>query len=365
MRIVAALGGNALLQRGEAPDAAIQERHVAAAVDALAPLARDHQLVVTHGNGPQVGVLALESAHDPDLARPYPFDVLGAETQGMIGYWLLQSLQNHLPGREVAALLTQTLVDIGDPAFADPSKFVGPIYHADEARRLAASSGWTVKRDGPFWRRVVASPAPVAIVELPLIRRLLDDGVVVVCAGGGGIPVVRTSTGALAGIEAVVDKDAAAGLLAETLGADLLLLLTDVPVVEAGYGTDHPRPIRRATPADLRSLALPAGSMGPKAEAAAHFVEATGARAAIGALGDVDAILDGAAGTLVTTPRRRKELAWASSEGPTGRWPKVPADGDHRPYGLPRPSGDTSRGLGISPSHERGGVPCDAERLMH
>ena len=300
MRIVAAVGGNALLERGEPPDAEIQQRHVRIAIDALAPLARTDQLVVTHGNGPQVGLLARESAADLALARPYPLDVLGAQTQGMIGYWLLQGFQNAVPGREIASVITQTLVSAADPAFADPAKFVGPVYPEAEARRIAAERGWTVKADGDLWRRVVASPIPLRVVETRLIRQLLDADVVVICAGGGGAPVVRNRLGELEGTEAVVDKDLTAALLAEALDADLLVVLTDVASVETGYGTPAARPIHRATPADLRALRFPAGSMGPEVEAACRFVELTGGTAAIGSLRDVDAILTGKAGTIVT-----------------------------------------------------------------
>jgi carbamate kinase len=300
VRIVAAIGGNALLERGEPPDAEIQQRHIRTAVGALASLARNGQLVVTHGNGPQVGLLARESTADPALARPYPLDVLGAQTQGMIGYWLLQGFQNAVPGREIASVITQTLVSAADPAFADPAKFIGPVYPEAEARRIAAERGWTVKADGDLWRRVVASPFPLRIVETRLIRQLLDADVVVIAGGGGGAPVVRNRLGELEGIDAVVDKDFTAGLLADALDADLLIVLTDVAAVETGYGTPAARPIHRATPADLRALRFPAGSMGPKAEAACRFVELTGGTAAIGSLRDVDAILAGKAGTIVT-----------------------------------------------------------------
>jgi carbamate kinase len=300
VRIVVAVGGNALLERGESPDAEIQQRHIRVAVDALAPLARSDQLVITHGNGPQVGLLALESATDPVLTRPYPLDVLVAQTQGMIGYWFLQGFQNAVEGREIAGVITQTLVSAADPGFADPAKFVGPGYPEAEARRIAAERGWTVKADGNAWRRVVASPQPLRIVETRLIRQLLDSGAVVICAGGGGAPVVRNRLGELEGIEAVVDKDTATGLLAEALDADVLLVLTDVASVQTDYGTPAARPIHRATPADLRALGFPAGSMGPKVEAVCRFVELTGGTAAIGSLRDVDAILAGKAGTVVT-----------------------------------------------------------------
>jgi carbamate kinase len=299
MTIVAALGGNALLERGEPPESAIQEAHVVKAVRALAPLAADHDLVITHGNGPQVGMLALESAHDPALSRPYPFDVLGAQTQGMIGYWLVQALQNALPGRQVACLVSRTLVRGDDPAFAAPAKFVGPVYDEERARALAAAHGWQIRRDGARWRRVVPSPEPAELLDLPAVRLLLSGGAIVVCAGGGGVPVVA-SDGGLHGVEAVVDKDLTASLLARQLDADALLLLTDVAAVQDGYGTPQARPIRRATPAELRQRDFPAGSMGPKIDAVCRFVEATGKPAAIGRLSDARALLTGEAGTLVS-----------------------------------------------------------------
>jgi carbamate kinase len=304
VRIVVALGGNALLQRGQKPDAEVQEANVDRAVTALAPLAERHELVMTHGNGPQVGVLALQSASDPHLTTPYPFDVLGAQTQGMIGYWLLQSMQNHLPNRQVAAIINQTLVEAADPAFADPTKFVGEVYTEAEATRLAAERGWVVKADGTGWRRVVGSPRPQRVVETRLIRLLLESGAVVVCAGGGGVPVVRDTDGRLRGVEAVVDKDLTSAVLAEALDADLLLVLTDVPAVMESFGTPEQRPVPRATPAGLRALNPPAGSMGPKVDAVCRFVELTGGTAAIGSLDDAAAILRGEAGTIVTPSGR-------------------------------------------------------------
>ncbi|WP_406417105.1 carbamate kinase [Streptomyces sp. NBC_00842] len=307
MRVVVALGGNALLRRQDRPDAAVQLANIQAAVAALAPLAHRHELVITHGNGPQVGVLALQSAADPALTRPYPFDVLGAETQGMIGYWLLQSLQNALPERQVCALLNQTLVSAADPAFADPEKFVGPVYEQAEAERLAAERGWTVRQDGTHWRRVVPSPRPQRVVETRLIRLLLNSGAVAVCAGGGGVPVIRDEQGQLTGVEAVVDKDLTAALLAEALDADALLLLTDVSHVELAHGTPEAQPIDHTTPARLRMHHFPAGSMGPKVDAVCRFVELTGGMAAIGALDDAQAILDGATGTVVTPSGRHSD----------------------------------------------------------
>jgi carbamate kinase len=300
MRIVAALGGNALLRRGDHPDASIQMANVAVAVRALAPLARDHELVLTHGNGPQVGVLALQSASDPRLSTPYPFDVLGAQTQGMIGYWLLQALQNNLPGRQVASIINQTLVLANDPAFDNPTKFVGEVYTKEEAHQLAEQRGWIMRPDGDHWRRVVGSPLPRRVVETRLIRLLLNSGAVVVCAGGGGVPVVRDEQGLLRGVEAVVDKDLTAEVLAEALDADFLLILTDVANVVEGFGTPGARPISKITPHALRAGDFAAGSMGPKVEAVCRFVELTADVAAIGRLEDAVDIVAGKAGTIVT-----------------------------------------------------------------
>ena len=300
MRIVVALGGNALLERGQKPDARPQRENVEKAVRALAPLAQEHQVVFTHGNGPQVGVLALQSANDPKLSEPYPFDTLGAMTQGMIGYWMLQTLQNLLPGRHVASLVNQTLVLAGDPAFDNPTKFVGEVYDAEQAEELARERGWVMKPDGVHFRRVVGSPKPQRIIETRIIRTLLDSGAVVVCCGGGGVPVVRDERGMRVGVEAVIDKDLTASVLADAVDADFLMILTDVPAVMEGYGTPDQREISRTTPASMRQQGFAAGSMGPKVEAACQFVELTGNTAAIGRLEDAPRILMGEAGTVIT-----------------------------------------------------------------
>ena len=303
MRVVVALGGNALLERDERPDAVIQRQHVREAAAALAPLAADHQLVLCHGNGPQVGVLALESQSDTSLSRPYPLDVLVAQTQGMIGYWLVQELGNAGVARRAACVMSQTVVDPADPAFGHPSKFIGASYDQDEAQALAARLGWDIAADGPRWRRVVASPRPRGLVEIDTVRALADAGVLVVCGGGGGVPVVRSESGELTGVEAVVDKDLTAAELAITLKADRLLVLTDVPAVIRGYGTPDASPIQAIDTADLSAMTFPAGSMGPKIEACTRFVTASGQPAAIGALTDAAAILAGRAGTTITPPR--------------------------------------------------------------
>lgn len=306
MRVIVALGGNAVLRRGQRPDADTQVANVRTAVRTLARLAAEHELVITHGNGPQVGLLAAQSAADPGLTRPYPFDALGAQTQGLLGYWIQQALQNALPGRQVLAMVTQTLVSAVDPAFEQPAKFVGQVYEREEAEKLAAERGWTVAQDGRQWRRVVPSPAPQRVVQTRLIRRMTGEGVIVVCAGGGGIPVVRDERGRLTGVEAVIDKDLTTSMLAEALDCDAFLSLTDVPRVMRGFGTPEQSEIGHTTPHELRTLDFPAGSMGPKVEAVCRFVETTGDMAAIGKLDEAERILDGSAGTIVT---------------PNGRWP--------------------------------------------
>jgi len=293
MRMVIALGGNALLQRGEPLTLASQRRNVERAVSALAPLASDHQLVITHGNGPQVGLLALRASADP-------LDVLDAETEGQIGYLIEQELANRLPDRRCVALLTQIEVDAADPAFANPTKPIGPGYSRDDAGRLARERGWRLAPDGPRFRRVVASPRPLRILELSAIELLVSQGVMVICAGGGGIPVIQRADGSHAGVEAVIDKDLASSLLARSLRADALLLLTDVEAVYRDFGTSRADPIRHATPEQLRQFVFAPGSMAPKVEAACEFVEATGGLAAIGRLDQVEAIWRGEAGTRIT-----------------------------------------------------------------
>jgi carbamate kinase len=299
MRVVVALGGNALLRRGEAPNAETQLLNVKTAVHAIAELAREHDVIVTHGNGPQVGMIALESETDPALSAPYPLDVLGAETEGMIGYWIEQQLGNELPNRQVATLLTQTVVDADDPAFANPTKFVGQTYPKAEAEQRARDRGWTVRPDGDAWRRVVPSPQPQRIVEAAVIRLLVQHGVLVVCAGGGGIPVVERANGALVGVEAVIDKDLAAALLGQLLHADALLMLTDVAAVQTGWNTPEAHDIVEMTVQQATSLSFAAGSMGPKMQAACRFVSGGGKVAAIGALADAATILRGDAGTRI------------------------------------------------------------------
>ncbi len=306
-RVVVALGGNALLRRGESAEAETQRRNVLEAASALTAAAARHELVITHGNGPQVGLLALE-ADAYKAVSPYPLDVLGAESQGMIGYLLVQALQNELRDREVAALLTQVVVDSADPAFAHPTKPIGPVYSEREARELAREHDWTIARDGTYFRRVVPSPEPEAIVELHAIERLVDSGTVVVCSGGGGVPVVRGRSG-LRGVEAVIDKDLTAALLAQVLRAERLVLATDVSFVETGWGTNEAAPIVSATPRDLRGMQFAAGSMAPKIEAACRFVERTGCSAAIGSLAELEAVIRGTAGTQIAA--RRIALATA------------------------------------------------------
>lgn len=298
-RVVVALGGNALLRRGEPVSASTQRENIRRAAHSLAQLmAQGHQLVITHGNGPQVGLLALQGEAAGKAA--FPLDVLGAETEGMIGYVLQQELDNaHAGPARFATLLTQVEVDPGDAAFRSPSKPVGPVYTEAEAGQLAAQRGWSVARDGSAWRRVVPSPRPVRILEIEVIRLLVEQAVTVICTGGGGIPVARRADGTYVGVEAVIDKDHASGLLAAELNADALLMLTDVPAVYTGWGTPAQRALGEVTTRDLAAMAFAAGSMGPKVQAACDFVNRTGGLAGIGALEDACAILAHRSGTRV------------------------------------------------------------------
>jgi carbamate kinase len=294
---VVALGDNALTSPART-DGVVQRHQVEVAANAVAEIAATSDVVVTHGNVPQLDMLARRD-HAAGAAVPLPVDVLDAESEGMIGYFLDQELGNRLPHREVAALLTQVVVDADDPAFSSPVKVVGRQFTEDDARHLAAGRGWAMARSGDHFRRVLASPEPRHIVELGAIRQLVDVGTIVICAGGGGVPVVVGPDGSLRGLEAVVDKDLAASLLAVELDADMLLLLTDVPAVFARWGSPDAWPLHVATPAQLRAMTFPTGSMAPKVEAACRFVEATGRSAGIGALTDATAIMKGETGTLV------------------------------------------------------------------
>ena len=309
MRIVIALGGNALLRRGDPMTTEVQRRNIRTAAEAIAPLAAEHSIVVVHGNGPQVGLLSLqaESYHD---AEPYPLDVLDAGTQGMVGYLIQQELRSLLPpDRHVATLLTMITVDPGDPAFASPAKFVGPVYAKEAADALAAEKGWAFKPDGTSWRRVVPSPQPRQILEIQPISWLLERGAVVICAGGGGIPIMYSSSGSgeVVGVEAVIDKDLASELLAEDVAADLFVMATDVDGVYVGWATPQQRRLDRATPEELADYQFAAGSMGPKVEAASRFAAKTGKRAAIGSLADITDIVAGQAGTSVVPQRAAEE----------------------------------------------------------
>jgi len=296
MRIVIALGGNALLQRGEPSSAETQRRNVRTAARAIASVAKGNELVLTHGNGPQIGLLALQATGAEGMVQP--LDVLGAETEGMIGYLLEQELVNALGENRVATLLTRVEVDPRDPAFAHPTKFIGPQYEAAAARALARTRHWTLAQDGPKWRRVVASPEPRDILEIRAIRLLAASGFVTICAGGGGIPVTRVDDH-YEGVECVVDKDLTSALLAERLAADCLLMLTDVEAVFSGFGTPAAQPIRRSRPDELERQDFPAGSMGPKVMAACRFARTGLGPACIGRLDQVADILAGRSGTRV------------------------------------------------------------------
>ncbi len=301
MRIVVALGGNALLKRGEPMTAEVQRKNVRVAAQALAQIADKNQLVLSHGNGPQVGLLALQGAAY-NAVETYPLDVLGAQTEGMIGYMIEQELGNLLPFEvPFATILTMTEVDPDDPAFENPTKFVGPVYDEDAAKKLAAEKGWIVKPDGDKWRRVVPSPLPIHMFEIRPIKWLLEKGTIVICAGGGGIPVMyQTRTKRiLRGVEAVIDKDRAGALLAQELEADMYIMATDVDGLYLDWSTAQAKKIGAATPVELENLNFADGSMGPKVEAACEFVLKTGKTAAIGSLADIPEIVEGKAGTII------------------------------------------------------------------
>ncbi len=301
MRIVVALGGNALLKRGEPMTAEVQRSNVRVAAKSLAPVAGKHQLVLSHGNGPQVGLLALQASAYKEV-EAYPLDVLGAQTEGMIGYLIEQELGNLLPfDVPFATILTMVEVDPEDPAFQDPTKFVGPVYDKVEADKLAAEKSWVFKQDGNKWRRVVPSPLPKRIFELRPVKWLLEHNTVVICGGGGGIPTmyIPGEERKLTGVEAVIDKDLVSELLSRELDADLFVMATDVDGVYLDWGKPGQRKIEQISAADLKSYHFAAGSMGPKVNAAIQFVERTGKRAAIGSLADIEQIVEGEAGTNV------------------------------------------------------------------
>ena len=299
--VVVALGGNALLRRGEPLEADIQRKNIATAAKTIALIAQEYNVVLVHGNGPQVGLLALQNSAYTKVS-PYPLDVLGAESQGMIGYMLIQELKNLMPSRNVTALLTQVQVDPKDPAFANPTKFIGPVYEEAEARALAAEKQWSVKADGKFFRRVVPSPLPQRIVEGDAIETLIAQGHLIICTGGGGIPVTWDGQ-CLTGIEAVIDKDMSAAYLARQIKADALLILTDADAVYLDWGKPTQHPLRVTSPDELASVKFDAGSMGPKVEASCEFVKATGGMVGIGSLEDGLAILKGEAGTNIIATR--------------------------------------------------------------
>lgn len=295
--LVVALGGNALLKRGEPLEADLQRKNIELAAKTIAQLTRAWRVVLVHGNGPQVGLLALQNSAYQNVS-PYPLDVLGAESQGMIGYMLQQALKNHLPDREVSVLLTQVEVDPQDPAFSNPTKYIGPVYSKAQADELVRDKGWSVKADGQYFRRVVPSPQPKRIVESDAITALIQRDHLVICNGGGGVPVVEKADG-YHGIEAVIDKDLSAALLARQIEADALLILTDADAVYLNWGTPAQRPLTSVTPAELEGMSFDAGSMGPKVAACSRFVASCHGIAGIGALEDGPAILAGEKGTLI------------------------------------------------------------------
>lgn len=298
MKIVVALGGNALLRRGQQLSAANQRENVQTAISYIAQIAGEHSVTITHGNGPQVGLLALQNDAYKDVP-PYPLDVLDAQTQAMVGYMIEQELGNALPQEcRITTVLTQVRVDPSDPAFANPTKFIGPVYSAEEAQALADQHGWSIAPDGEYFRRVVPSPLPKQIIELEVISSLIEKGYFVICVGGGGIPIV-IADGIARGVECVIDKDLASAMLAGELGSDLFVIATDVDGVYVDWGTPEQRRLEVATVSQLRALDFAKGSMGPKVQAACDFVSRSGKTAVIGSLEQIADIVAGKAGTRV------------------------------------------------------------------
>ena len=299
MRIVIALGGNALLKRGEPMTCENQRANVRIAAEQIAKAYEGNELIISHGNGPQVGLLALQNnAYKP--VPMYPLDVIGGESLGMIGYMIQQELVNFVPkSATLATVLTQTQVDPKDPAFQNPTKPVGPVYDKEEAERLAKQPGWTIAQDNDKYRRVVPSPEPKRIWGLKPLKTLVEHGHIVICCGGGGIPTYFDEQGNLVGAEAVIDKDLASSLLASEVEADIFVIATDVNGAYVDWGKPTQRRIAEADPESLRAFGFAKGSMGPKVEAVCRFVEKTGKPAVIGALSEIDQILAGKAGTRV------------------------------------------------------------------
>ena len=298
MRIVIAIGGNALARRGESLEISVQQQHAETAAKIIARIAEQHEVIIVHGNGPQVGLLALQAANYQAI-NPYPLDVLIAESQGMIGYLLQQHISNHLSAKQIVTLLTHIEVNVNDPAFYNPSKPIGSCYTEETIKPLAEKYHWSIKKDGKYFRRVVPSPEPLRIIELSTLKMLIKHNKLIICAGGGGIPVIKTSTGTWRGIEAVIDKDLSAALLAIQVKADVLVILTDIKYVEKNWNTPQAEIIKQITPKQLRELHFAPGSMAPKVEAVCRFVERTAKRAAIGALEDGIHLLEGTLGTQI------------------------------------------------------------------
>ncbi|WP_425860859.1 carbamate kinase [Arthrobacter sp. TWP1-1] len=296
MRLVLAIGGNALLHRGEIPDAKTQVARLALVAPALAALAAEHEVVIVHGNGPQVGLLAMETGNDSSLTSPYPLWDLVAESQGLIGFWLQEALGHAGLAKDVVVLVSRTLVEPTDPRLLEPTKFVGSLYDESSAHALAKKHDWTIAADGPGWRRVVPSPLPIRVLESAQAISLLDAGVTVVLAGGGGVPVVPDEPG-FRGIEAIVDKDYVAARVAVDIDAQMLVILTDVPGVMSNFGTPNQELLKTLKIQDIEGNRYPDGSIGPKVWAAADFVTASGGRALIGSLDNLDAIMNGKSGT--------------------------------------------------------------------
>lgn len=301
MRIVIALGGNALLRRGEPLTFENQRQNIKIACEQIAKVWPNNELVIAHGNGPQVGLLALQGAAYTEVPT-YPLDVLGAESVGMIGYMIQQELGNLVPfDVPLATILSQVEVDKNDPAFKNPTKPIGPVYSKEEAERLAKEKNWSIAQDGDKYRRVVPSPLPKRIFEIRPVKWLLERGSIVICAGGGGIPTYYDDQHNLHGVEAVIDKDLCSALLAENLDADLFIIATDVSAAFIDWGKDTQKAIASAHPDAIKEISFASGSMGPKVQAAINFARYSGKDAVIGSLSDIVDIVKGKAGTRIST----------------------------------------------------------------
>tara|TARA_Y100001960_G_C14784189_1_gene890250 strand:- start:35237 stop:36163 length:927 start_codon:yes stop_codon:yes gene_type:complete len=301
MNILIALGGNALLQRGEPLEAETQRINIKKVAEVVNKISEEHNVIITHGNGPQVGLLALQNLNYKET-KPYPLDVLGAESSGMIGYMLIQELSNELGiyDQSVVNVITRTLVDKNDPAFNNPTKFIGPVYNKQESEEMKSKYGWEIKADGEYYRRVVPSPKPKKIIETNVIKELLEKKHIVVCGGGGGVPTIIENE-KYKGVEAVIDKDLTSSLLAQELGVDAFIILTDVSCVYENYKQEDQKMIKHFPIFEFDENSYPDGSMLPKIKAAVDFSINNEGFSSIGKLEELEDIINKKSGTIFDT----------------------------------------------------------------